>query len=136
MTNSKPVVINAQAFWANLQTMNELSGKYQVDLGQLSEAAVEGLESQGISVRNKDDERGNFITVKSRNPIKAYDTSGEEVGALVGNGSSAKAVIGYYDWTFQSKKGRSPSLLKMVITDLAVYNPEGNAPSVDLEAAL
>lgn len=136
MTDSKPVVINAQAFWANLQTMNELSGKYQVDLGQLSDAAVEALESQGISVRNKDDERGNFITVKSRNAIKAYDTHGEEVGALVGNGSGVKAVIGYYDWTFQSKKGRSPSLLKMVVTDLAVYNPEGNAPSVDLEAAL
>lgn len=136
MSNSKPVVINATAFWANLQSMNELSGKYQVDLGQLSDGAVEALESQGISVRNKDNEQGNFITVKSRNPMKAYDTHGEEVGALIGNGSTVKAVIGYYDWSFQSKKGRSPSLLKLVVTDLSVYNPEDSAPAVDLEAAL
>ena len=136
MTDSKPVVINATAFWANLQSINELSGKYQVDLGGLSTAAVEALECQGISVRNREDDRGNYITVKSRNPIKAYDTSGEEVGALIGNGSGVKAVIGYYDWTFQSKKGRSPSLLKMVVTELSVYNPEASGPSVDLEAAL
>tara|TARA_R110001606_G_scaffold96506_2_gene213743 strand:- start:4608 stop:5018 length:411 start_codon:yes stop_codon:yes gene_type:complete len=136
MSDSKPVVLNATAFWANLQAVNELSGKYQVDLGGLSPAAVEALESQGISVRNREDDRGNFITVKSRNPIKAYDTSGEEIGALIGNGSQVKAVIGYYDWSFQSKKGRSPSLLKMVVTELSVYNPESGAPSVDLEAAL
>jgi ATP phosphoribosyltransferase len=136
MSDSKPVVLNATAFWANLQAVNELSGKYQVDLGGLSPAAVEALESQGISVRNREDDRGNFITVKSRNPIKAYDTSGEEIGALIGNGSQVKAVIGHYDWSFQSKKGRSPSLLKMVVTELSVYNPESGAPSVDLEAAL
>ena len=136
MSETKPIVLNATAFWANLQSMNELSGKYQVDLGLLSDAAVEALESQGISVRNKEDDRGNFITVKSRNPIKAYDISGEEIGALVGNGSQTKAVIGHYDWTFQSKKGRSPSLLKMVVSDLVVYNPESSVPTADMEAAL
>ena len=47
MSETKPIVLNATAFWANLQSMNELSGKYQVDLGQLSDAAVEALESQG-----------------------------------------------------------------------------------------
>ena len=105
MTNdSKPVVINATAFWANLQSMNELSGKYQVDLGGLSTAAVEALESQGISVRNKDNEQGNFITVKSRNPIKAYDTSGEEIGALVGNGSQVKAVIDTTTGAFRARR--------------------------------
>jgi ATP phosphoribosyltransferase len=136
MTDSKPVVVNGKTYWACLQHMNELSGKYQVDIGNLSPAAVEALEMMGLSIKNKDDDRGNFITVKSRNAIKAYDTSGEEVGALVGNGSDVKAVLGSYDWSFQTKKGRSPSLLKMVVTDLVVYNPEDTAPAVDMEAAL
>ena len=136
MSQPKPITLNAITYWACLQTKNELSGKFQVDLSGLSDAAVTALESNGLTIKNKGDDRGNFITVKSVNPIKAYDTIGEEIGALVGNGSVAKAVVGFYDWQFQQKVGRSPSLLKMIVTDLSVYDPVGDAPDADLEAAL
>jgi hypothetical protein len=136
METNKPVTISATVFWANLAAKNEMSGKYQVDLGLLSDAAVEALQKQGLQVRNKpDDEKGNYITVKSTNPMKAYNTSGDEIGCLVGNGSKAKAVLGHYDWQFQGKKGRSPSCLKLVITELNEYAPEGSI-DVALEEAL
>ena len=135
-TDVKPIAINATVYWANLQTKNELSNKYQVDLGGLSPAAVQALEERGLTVKNKQDERGDFITVKSNNPMKAYDTHGEEIGALVGNDSKAKAVVGHYDWSFQTRKGRSPSLLKMVVTDLNVYEPSSGGAEYDMEAAL
>jgi hypothetical protein len=135
-TNLRPIALNATLYWANLQSKNELSDKYQVDLGGLSSAAVKALEERGITVKNKDDDRGSFITVKSNNPIKAYDTHGEEIGALVGNDSKAKAVVGHYDWSFQSRQGRSPSLLKMVVTDLNVYEPNVGGAEFDMEAAL
>jgi hypothetical protein len=130
-----PIVVNADVYWANLSTVNEMSGKYQLDLCNLSEGAVSALEERGISVVNKDDERGNHITCKSKNPIKAYNEAGDELPVMVGNNSKAKAVLSHYDWTFKGKKGRSPSLYKLIITDLEVYEAS-NVTDADLEAAL
>jgi hypothetical protein len=64
---------------------------------------------------------GNYITCKSEKPIKAYDTDGDEITELVGNASKCKALIGSYPWTYKNKKGLSPSLAKLVITDLIEY---------------
>ena len=72
MSNT-PIVVNADLYWANLSTVNEMSGKYQVDICNLSEGAVSALEERGINVVNKDDERAFHVTAKSKNPIKAYN---------------------------------------------------------------
>ena len=135
------VIINADAYWANLTSKNDLSGKFQVDLCNLSDAAVEKLQSIGLQVKSRDDrpEQGNFISAKSINEIKYYDTSGDDItGVLVGNGSKVKAVISAYDWTFQNRKGRPPSIKKLVITELVEFDPEseGGAASYDLDEAL
>lgn len=136
-TTAKPVPVSATLFWANLSTQNAMSNKYQVDMSQLSDAAVQALEERGIGVRNKQDDRGNFITVKSNHPIKAYNTHGDEISCLVGNGSQAKAVIGHYDWVNpQGKQGRSASCMKMVITELNEYTADAADIDIDLEAAL
>lgn len=127
MSDVKPVAIKATAFWASLKETNKLSGKYQVDLGQLSDQAVELLQSMGIKVKDKGDDRGKFITAKSQSPIKAYDTDGDELHEAVGNGSKLKALVGYYDWVSpMGKKGRSPSLTKMVVTDLVVFEKDNS----------
>ena len=136
------VIINADAYWANLTTQNDLSGKFQLDLCNLSDAAVEKLQSIGLQVRTRDDkpEQGQFISPKSNLAIRYYDTSGDDItGVLVGNGSKVKAVISAYDWTFKNKKGRSPSLKKLVITELVEFDAEsegGGAASYDLDEAL
>jgi hypothetical protein len=36
-------------------------------------------------------------------------------------------MVSAYEWKFMNKKGISPSLMKIVITDLKEYNPEGVA---------
>lgn len=116
-----PIVVNAETYWANLQQVNEMSGKYQVDLCNLSAAAVSALEERGLTVVNKSDERNDFITCKSKNPIKAFNEAGDELPVQIGNGSKAKAVLSHYDWTFKGKEGRSPSIQKLIITDLEEY---------------
>ena len=121
MNDKTPIMINADLFWANLAQVNEMSGKYQVDLSNLSDSAVEALEERGITVSNKQDERGNFVTAKSKNPIRAYNTPGDELAVMVGNGSKAKVGVSYYDWEFKGKKGRSVSIIKLIITDLEEY---------------
>ena len=133
----KPIPVKGTVYWANLSSKNAMSNKYQFDLGNLSSQAVNALEERGMKPRNKVDEKEYFITVKSTQPMRAYNTSGDEIGCLVGNGSQAAAVIGSYDWTSpQGKPGRSPSCLKLVITDLNEYTEEGGNVDFDLEAAL
>ena len=137
-TNLKPIPVKGTVYWANLTSKNAMSGKYQFDLGNLSGAAVNALEERGMKPRNKGDEKEDFITIKSNNPIRAFNTSGDEIGCLVGNGSVAAVVVGHYDWNnpTTNKPGRSPSCLKLVITDLNEYTEEGGDVDFDLEAAL
>lgn len=127
---SNPIKLKAEVMWANLDTRNEMSGKYQVDLCKLSAGATQALRDMGIEVKNKDD-KGDYITCKSNNPIRAYDSNGLELdGVSVGNGSKAVAVIGSYAWTFRNKEGVSPSLKKLAITELVSYE-EGEPVSID-----
>ena len=122
----KPVTIKADIFWANLNKVNDMSGKYQVDLGNLSPKAVEALNAMGIDVKYKE-EKGDFITCKSTRPIMAFDMDKQEIDTVanqVANGSKAKATIKPWTWTYQRKSGTSPSLVKLVITDLITLDAE------------
>ena len=68
------------------------------------------------------DERGFFITMKSNNPMRLTDADGTEIpeDVLIANGSEAVAVVGYYDWSVGT--GRSPSMIKMKVTNLIEYS--------------
>ena len=130
MTDTQRVKIKADVMWAYLDRKNEMSNKYQVDLCNLSDSAVSALESMGLTVNQKD-EKGYYITCKSNNPIRAYDSNGELLeGIGVGNGSQAIALVGFYDWSWKAKSGRSASLKKLAITDLVSY--EGDAGDVEV----
>tara|TARA_R110000796_G_scaffold64606_2_gene149683 strand:- start:360 stop:773 length:414 start_codon:yes stop_codon:yes gene_type:complete len=136
--SNQPIILNATAYWANLTTKNTLSGKYQIDLGNLSDAAVEKLKSVGINVKTKP-EMDKFITSKSENEIRYYDSSGENItGVLVGNGSKVKVVGTPYDWVSPTgSKGRSFSLAKLIVTDLVAYEGNGVVDAdIDLDEAL
>ena len=136
--SNENTVVKGTAFWAQLDQINQYSGKYQVDISNLSAPAVEALQERGISVKNKGDDRGFFVTCKSKFPIEAADKSGESLqGVKIGNGSGITAVISSYEWTSpQGRKGVSPNLKKLVVTDLKVYEKGGDAGEVDLSAAL
>ena len=136
MTNEKKKLkIKCDIYWAQLNKMNEMSGAYQVNLCNLSDAAAEALEEMGLSV-NQDSEKkadmGKYITCKSKNkPMKAFDVAGDEITEDIGNGSKAKALVGTYDWTYKNKKGVSASLIKLVVTDLVEYEGGGGISADD-----
>ena len=133
-TENKRIKIKADVYWAQLDKVNEMSGKYQVNLCNLSAAAVTALEGMGISVLVKEP-MGSYITCKSSNPIRAFDADGLPVTENVGNESKAVAMIGSYPWTYKNKKGVSPSIGKLVITDLVPYG-EGEAITAEDEDVL
>jgi len=136
------VNLKCQLYWPNLTMKNQLANKYTVDLALLSDEAVTALEDMGLKVNNKGDERGYYITCKSNNKYRAFKTDGEELlikgrtplddeddpdmGVVVANGSEAKCLVGFYDWEYMKKKGRSPTLRRMVISNVVEYEPEMN----------
>jgi hypothetical protein len=126
----KAIKIKADVFWCQHDKVNEMSNKFQLNLCNLSDAAVAAFEGMGISVQVGEDKKadmGNYITCKSSNPIKVYDADGDEIAGQIGNGSKAKALVGSYDWTYKNKKGVSPALRKLVITDLVEYAAGGGS---------
>jgi len=131
MSDNKPITIATTLNWAFLDKVNGLSGKYQVDLSELSPAAVEAVEMLGIPVGNKAD-KGDYITAKSTLPIRVYDTNSQEIkGVTVGNGTKAKVVLSGYDWKNPAgKKGVSATLHKIVITDMVEYEAKEGAVEV------
>ncbi len=109
-------------YWAFLDEKNDLSDKYQVDLCNLNDAQVEKLEDLGLVVRNKGDDRGNFLTAKSsKYPITPYTTSGDEIHEKVANGSKASVLFDTYEWNFKNKTGVSMGIKKLIVTDLIAY---------------
>jgi len=140
--SDQPIILNATAYWANLTTKNITSGKFQIDYGNLSDAAVEKIKSVGIVVKNdpiKKPDQGNFITSKSLNEMRYYDTAGENItGVLVGNGSKVKVVGKPYDWTSPAGgKGRSFSIAKLIVTDLVEYEGDSvDTSDINLDEAL
>ena len=127
MSTGKSVSIQADVYWACLNHLNPIANKYTVNLANLSDKAVQALEEMGVTVLSnpaKRPEEGSYITCKSINPIKAFDKQGNEYDAdiKIGNGSKAVAVVSTYSWKSPTgKKGISPSLRKLTINDLVVY---------------
>lgn len=139
--------LKCQLFWPSLTHKNELADKYTVDLAQLSDTAIAALEDMGLNVNNKGDDRGYYITCKSNNKYRAFKPDGSELlikgrtpisedddpemGVVVANGSEATCLVTYYEWEYMKKKGRSPSLRRMVISNVVEYIPD-----FDLEEAV
>lgn len=120
----KPIKVQAEVMWAFLDQPNKLSGKYQVDLCNLTKGAVSALEAMGISVHSKTDkpEKGHYVTAKSFNyPILAVDQDGNQISAKVGNGSKCIALIKPYEYNYKGKRGVGAGTSKLIITDLKVY---------------
>lgn len=133
MANLKKVKVrDVTLFWAFLDTPSEMSGAYQVDLAGLSPKQVDALEDMGIKVNNKDDDRGFYVTAKSKKyPIKAYDIDGDEIHDKVANGSMADVVIAPYAWEFKGKKGVGVGVSALSVTDLKIYNAMGGDDDIE-----
>lgn len=126
----KPITIQADVYWAFLNEPNQMSGKYQVDLCNLSKDAVEKLSSLGINVKRNENkpEQGYFITAKSaKYPIFAVDSDGKALpeSVKVANGSKAVALVKPYQYNFKGKTGVSAGVSKLIIKELIAYESTG-----------
>lgn len=124
----KPIPVQADLFWAFLNEVNQMSGKYQVDLCNLSAEAVKTLEKCGIEVKNDErkPQQGFYITAKSKNfPIMAVDNNGALINDKVANGSKAVALVKPYTYNFKGKQGVGIGVSKIIVKELVKYEPKG-----------
>ena len=126
-TTPKVLLKDVTLMWAALDTKNSMSDKYQVDLTNLSPDDCEKVQGLGLAIKTRADrpEKGAFLTPKSLFPIVPLDKGGNPVKATVGNGTKADVLLTYY---IPKRKppgapDRSPTILKLTITDLLEYVP-------------
>ena len=117
-------------YWASVATPNRMSDKYQVDLCQLSERYIEALEARGLTINNKGDERGFYITAKSKYPITVVATEGNLItGNVVGNESVGDVVCVTYPFTVG--KGTGIGINKLKVTSLNEFSDEMDVDDVE-----
>lgn len=136
------VKIKATVAFPSMTRLEEMSGKYSVQLANLSGPAVERLEELGMTVKFKEDDygRGQFITCTSKYPIdnSKFPTVVDDQGLvldpdLVGPGSKVEVVLKTFEWEFKGKRGTSAYVQKMVVNEIA--QNQGTADvGEDLEA--
>ena len=119
-------VVQGKAYWAKLNTPDEMSGKYQIDVCNLSDADITSLEKHGVQPKSRDDERGTFITARSKFDVPVISSDKEGMnGTLIGNGSDVKVKIGFNkDHPMVSQYGTSMYLNKVMVTNLVAYEKD------------
>jgi len=119
-------VIQGKAYWAKLSTPDSMSDKYQIDVCNLSDDTINNLKKHGVVPKNKDDERGTFITARSKFDVPVINSDKEGMnGTLIGNGSDVKVKIGFNkDHPMVSQYGTSMYVNKVMVTNLVAYEED------------
>ena len=131
----KPVKVKGEVFWSRHSEPYD-DGRYGMDIGQLSEKAVQKLQEEAmLDVKHKDLQQF-YVTCKSNYPIRVLDTEGNTISSKIGNGSKCVAIIDPYAYNYKGKKGVSAGVKEVVVTDLVAYNPgsTSNAELAEMEA--
>ena len=122
----KPVKIGGELFWANWMNQyntrfNEDNRKYECTIGNLSDKAAEALKELGIHIKEKDT-MGKYIVGKSLYVFEPVDQDGKPVDiAKIGNGTKVTVLVSSYRHKMSAKYGAAPSIKKLIVTDLKVY---------------
>lgn len=128
------VNLTGTVYWASTVKPNVKSGKYQYDLGNLTDEDVSKLERVGLGpkVNDKGDERGKFITAKSDYPIKVMNQDREILNILVGNGSKVWTPIDPVPYT-KHGGGIMAGAGPLMVLELVEYKPKESLESAEFD---
>ena len=142
MANTKydQILIKGKVYWASVVEPNTTyEPAWQVDVCIEDDDTREKLESIGLTIKNKGDDRGDFFSAKrkttkkdgsTRDAPRVIDSKRNPWDRrLIGNGSVAKIKIQPYDWDYAGKRGVSSDFMAMQVIDLVEYGD----PSTDFQ---
>ena len=130
-------VIAGTAYWASVITPNtkfDADGVWTIDVGNLDDLNKKKAQKDGLTVKNKGDEKEDFVTIKRKvrnakgnlnrqpNVVDANKTLITET--MVGNGSKVNVLYEPFEWNFGGKTGVSADLRAVQVTELVPYTTE------------
>ena len=144
MANNKydQILLSGKAYWASVVEPNTTyEPVWQVDV-TVDEETKQKLESIGLSVKNKGDDRGDFFSCRrkvvkrdgsKRNAPSVIDAKKMPWDSrLIGNGSTVKVKIQPYEYSYAGKAGVTADFMAMQVIDLVPYgDPSGDFQEED-----
>jgi len=139
MANTKydPIMLTGKVYWASVVEPNTTyEPAWQVDICIEDAETKAKLESIGLPIKNKGDDRGDFFSAKRK--VKKKDGSDRDAprvidakrnpwdNRLIGNGTVAKIKVQPYDWDYAGKSGVSSDFMGMQVIDLVTYGDPSN----------
>ena len=136
-------VLNGKAYWASVVTPNttfDEDGVYSIDLA-VDEENKKSAVSEGLSIKNKGDERGDFVTIKrkakrkdgslNRAPDIMDNMKRPLQNTLIGNGSTVNVLFKTYEWNHKptNRSGKSAALQAVQVVNLIPYEGSNSASS-------
>ena len=136
-------VLNGKAYWASVVTPNttfDEDGVYSIDLA-VDEENKKSAVAEGLSIKNKGDERGDFVTIKRKakrkdgSAIRAPDIMDNMKrplqNTLIGNGSTVNVLFKTYEWNHKptTRRGKSTDLQAVQVVNLIPYEGSNSASS-------
>jgi hypothetical protein len=130
-------VISGTAYWASVITPNtkfDADGVWTIDIGNLDDLNKKKAQKDGLTVKNKGDEKEDFVTIKRKvrnakgnlnrqpNVVDANKTLITET--MIGNGSKVNVLYEPFEWNFGGKTGVSADLRAVQVTELVPYTTE------------
>ena len=136
-------VLNGKAYWASVVTPNttfDEDGVYSIDLA-VDEENKKSAVAEGLSIKNKGDERGDFDTIKRK--AKRKDGSANRApdimdnmkrplqNTLIGNGSTVNVLFKTYEWNHKptNRSGKSADLQAVQVVNLIPYEGSNSGSS-------
>ena len=140
-------VISGTAYWASIQSPNTKfePHRWSINVGNLDAENKAIAEKDGLTVKNKGDEKGDFVTIERKTTKKVLENPNEPNGPkitvdnekpevvdaqkkpmtdLVANGSKVNVLYQPYTWKNTFGTGRSADLKKVQVIELIPYNKE------------
>jgi|TARA_R110000803_G_scaffold11312_2_gene33902 hypothetical protein len=134
MANAKydPIMLTGKVYWASVVEPNTTyEPTWAADICIEDAETKTKLESIGLVVKNKGDDRGDFFS--ARRKVQKKDGSDREAprvldakrnpwdNRLIGNGSVAKIKIQPFDYNYAGKSGVSSDFMAMQVIDFVPY---------------
>lgn len=134
-------IISGKAYWASILSPNTTyEPVYSVDVC-LDDDTKSLVESLGLTVHNKGDDRGDFVKIKRKvykrdgserpSPIVKDSQNNNWDGSLIGNGSMVNVKFATYEWEYNKKNGVASDLMAIQVVDLVEYGDNKDFSAVD-----
>ena len=114
-------IISGKAYWAAITSPNTtFEPKWQIDI-TLDAAAKAKVEADGLTIRNKGDDRGDFVSLK-RNVTRASGQENQQP-TLKDRSNRTMDNVKYrpYDTNWKGKAGKNADLREIQVVNLISY---------------